>query len=404
LKQRLRVLAVIDGFSFGGEENRVLQLAQAIDRERFDFRVATIRPNDPGIDRALGNLRAEYERSGVPVIDLSVPRMTRGLPLNDMRRHVIRIGMLAATVGRIAAYARREQIDVLSGHLGAGYLCSTFAAALLRRPNLITTYNLEQWKPRIIWSAMHRGTLRLAGAVITDSHPVADDLRSWMLPARRARVHVIPNGPPPPVASTSHADVRARLGLPPHAGSVVVGHIAGHTPGKGQHVLIDAAPAVLARFPHTTFLLVGFERRAGYSEELRARARRLGVDSNVIVTSYQGPIGDVWQTVDIQAHPTMQDSLPNAILEGMALGKPLVASAHAGIPSMVLHDFTGIVVAPGDVDALAGGLIRLLDNPEDAREFGAAARRRYYAQYTPDHLARRMEAVFTGLAQTRRRG
>jgi glycosyltransferase involved in cell wall biosynthesis len=339
----------------------------------------------------------------VQIIDLSVPRVTRGLPLNDVRRHVIRIGLLAATVGRIAAYARRERIDVLSGHLGAGYLCSTIAARLLRMPNLLTTYQLEQWSPRVVWRALHRLTLRAAGAVVTDSDAVAAELRSWLRASQRSRVHVVPNGPPPPVAERTDADVRATLGLPPRDATTVVGHIAGHTPGKGQHLLIDAAARVVARFPQTTFLLVGFERRPGYSEELRDRARKLGVERNVIVTSYQGPIGDVWQTVDIQAHPTMQDSLPNAILEGMSLAKPLVASAHAGIPSMVINGRTGIVVAPNNVNELAQGLLRLLENPVLAHDFGQAARLRYQSEYTQERLARRMEAIFTRLARAEAR-
>jgi len=405
LSRKLRVLSVLDGFSFGGDENRVLQLVQAIDRERFDFRVATIRPNDANVDRIYGNLRGEFERAGVSVVDLSVPRVTRGLALNDPRRHVLRVGLLAGTVARIARYVRRERIDVIDGHHGAGYLTGTIAGVLTGVPSLLTTYNVsETWHPRWLWNAMHRTTLAASRAVVTDSDAVAGVLRSWMLPSHRARVRVIPNGPPPPVAECSEVEVRAKLGLAPRDQTRVVGQIAALAPGKGQHLLLEAAPAVLERHPDVTFLIVGFERRGtGYADVLRTRARELGIADRVIIAPYQGKIGDVWQTVDIHAHPTMQDSLPNAILEGMSLGKPLVASAHAGIPTLVLNDRTGIVVPVDDAQAVARGLNRLLDQPEVARAFGDAARERYLTSYTREHLARRMEDVFSEVAASRSR-
>jgi len=405
VKNKLTVLAILDGFSYGGDENRVLQIAQAIDRDRFDFRVATIRPNDPNVDRRLGNLRGEFERAGVSVVDLSVPRVTRGLPLNDARRHVLRIGLLAGTVARIISYVKRERVDVIDGHHGAGYLAGTLAGIATGIPSLLTTYNVgEMWQPRWLWKTMHRSTLGFSRAVVTDSDAVADVLRSWMASNRRSRVRVIPNGPPPPVAQRCESDVRASLGLASRGTTRVVGQIAALCRGKGQHLLLEAAPRVLEHHPDVTFLLVGFERPvAGYAQILRSRARELGIAERVIVTPYQGEIGDVWQAVDIHAHPTMQDSLPNAILEGMSLGKPAVASAHAGIPSLVLHDRTGIVVPVDNADAIADGLIRLLDRAETARAFGEAARARYLGGYTREHLARRMEDVFLEVAASRSR-
>jgi glycosyltransferase involved in cell wall biosynthesis len=397
---KLTILCILDGFTYGGDENRVLQIARTIDRDRFDFRVASIRPEDTGTSKKFGNLRGEFEQAGVTVVDLSVPRITRGLPLNDWRRHFLRVGLLAGTVGRIIRYAKRERVDVIDGHHGAGYLAGTVAGKIARVPSLLTTYNVdEMWQPEWLWKIVRRSTLALSGAVITDSEPVADDLRSWLVPAKRSRVRVIPNGPPAPAAERSESDVRHILGLPTRGETRVIGQIAALSRGKGQHLLLEAAPKILERHPDVTFLIVGFERPVrGYGDVLRARAKELGIDRNVIITPYQGCIGDVWQTVDIQAHPTMRDSLPNAILEGMSLGKPLVASAHAGIPSLVINERTGLVVPVDNAPALANGLIRLLDQPQVARDFGEAARARYLGGYTAEHLARRMEDVFVEIA------
>jgi glycosyltransferase involved in cell wall biosynthesis len=403
VRKRLTVLAILDGFSYGGDENRVLQIAQAIDRERFDFRVATIRPENAVIDRQFGSLRGEFERAGIGIVDLSVPRITRGLQLNDPRRHLLRVGMLVRTVANIFRYVKREQIDVIDGHQGAGMLAGTVAGIITGVPSLITTYNVdEQWHPLWLWHLLQRATLAASAAVVTDSEPVAAELRSRMLPRLRDRVHVIPNGPPMPLAVRSEREVRATLGLPPRETTRVVGQVAALSRGKGQHLVLEAARKVLARHPDVTFLLVGFERpRPGYAEVLRAQARELGIADRVIVTPYQGEIGDVWQTIDIQAHPTMRDSLPNTILQGMSLGKPVVASAYVGIPSLVLSERTGILVPVDDAKAVADGLIRLLDEPQTARAFGEAARMRYLAGYTPEHLVRSMENLFVRIAKAR---
>jgi glycosyltransferase involved in cell wall biosynthesis len=404
--RRIKVLTILDALCCGGDENRVLQMARAIDREHFDLRVAALSPPDAEVDKRHGTLRGEFAAAGIPVTVLGVERTTRGLALDDPRRHVRRVGMLAATVQRIVKYIREERCDLVDGHAPSGYLCGTIAARICGVPNVVTTYNVgEEWSPRVVYLAARQANLAAADAIVTDSDEVANELRAWMLRKRHPRILVIPNGPPPPLPVRADDEIRKQLGLPPKGAARIIGQVAGLIPEKGQHVLIEAAPAVLARHPDAFFLIVGFERtdHPGYSAELRALARRLGVSERVAIASYQGPIGDVWQTIDIHAHPTMRDSLPNAILEGMSLGKPAVVAATAGIPTLVLDGKSGLVVPPADAAAVAAGLNRLLDEPELARALGAAALRRYENGYTDVLLARRSEALFADLTAARRR-
>lgn len=405
MKKRLLVLALFDGFPFGGDENRMLQIAQGIDRERFDLRVATIRPHDPHFESQVGNIRPKFEEAGFSIVDLSVPRRTRGLGPNDIRRHLWRVQSLVATIGRVVGYVRAEGVDVIDGHHPAGYLTGALAGAITGIPSIVTTYNVsERWQPRQVWRFVHGRTLAASRAVVTDSKPVARELQSWLPAAQSARVRIIPNGPPPPAARRSEAEVRRMLGLRPRGATRVVAQIAALSRGKGQHIVLDAAPRVLEQHPDVTFLLCGFERPVpGYADVLRARARELGISDRVIVTSYPGDIGDVWQVVDVQVHPTRQDSLPNTILEGMSLGKPMVVSAHAGIPDLVTDGHTGIVVPVDDAAAVATSLLRLLDAPATAQALGSAARERYVGAYTPEHLVRSMQELFVEVATTRAR-
>ena len=96
-------------------------------------------------------------------------------------------------------------------------------------------------------------------------------------------------------------------------------------------------------------------------------------------------------------HASDLDSLPNAIIEGMSLGKPSVVTAVGGVQELVHDARTGLVVAPGDPPALAGAILRLLRCPGFAGQLGDAAKSRYRALCTPEVVVRALERSFVAL-------
>jgi len=114
--------------------------------------------------------------------------------------------------------------------------------------------------------------------------------------------------------------------------------------------------------------------------------------------SYPGPIGDVWQALDIHVHASLMDSLPNAIIEGMSLALPAVVTSVGGIPEMVEHEETGLVVPPDDPASLANALLQLLRHPYQAAALGQAAYRRYRDRYGTEAMTRTLEQLFATLA------
>src|SRR5207244_5654075 len=95
----------------------------------------------------------------------------------------------------------------------------------------------------------------------------------------------------------------------------------------------------------------------------------------VRLVSYPGPIGDVWKAIDIQVHAATYDSLPNALIEGMSLAKPIVATTVGGIPDMLEHMHSAVLVPPVDVRPLAQALLRLLEDANLALRLGSARHR-----------------------------
>jgi glycosyltransferase involved in cell wall biosynthesis len=102
----------------------------------------------------------------------------------------------------------------------------------------------------------------------------------------------------------------------------------------------------------------------------------------------------VWKAIDLHAHPSLFDSLPNAIIEGMSLGKPAVVTSVGGIPEMVEHEKTGLIVRPGDAQELSRQLLRLLRDKDSARSFGEAARLRYEERCRPEIMTKNIQNLF----------
>lgn len=402
MNRKIRVLAVIQELIVGGDENRLLTLAKAIDRSRFDFLVVTLKHQSDSMDRRYGSMRAAFADAGIQVRDLGEGHPNEGLAMGSSVRLARSVGIMSRSLNKLSRLVRAEQIDVIDGHLSGGNLVGVATGILTGRPAAVTTYHVEQWKPLWLWRLIHQATLGLADAIITDSQAIAEVVRRFMI-KRDPRIYVIPNGVAPLHSNRSADEMRAVFGLPIDRRIKVVGQVSRLVPFKGHMVLLDAARMVIERCPDTEFLFVGFTPDAQYADRLLERARELGIADHIHMASYPDNIADVWQVINVHAHASLVDSLPNAIIEGMSLGKPAVVTAVGGIPSVVVDGRTGFVVPANDPAAFGAALLRLLENPELAKSMGDAARGRYETQYTPEIMARKLEDVFVDLAAKRSR-
>ena len=106
--------------------------------------------------------------------------------------------------------------------------------------------------------------------------------------------------------------------------------------------------------------------------------------------------------IDIHVHASSIDSLPNAIIEGMSLGKPAVVSTAGAIPDHVENGRTGLIIQPDDPTAVADALLRLLGNEAFARQLGRAAYQRYLERFTPEVTTRQIESCFESMVEAHR--
>jgi glycosyltransferase involved in cell wall biosynthesis len=158
----------------------------------------------------------------------------------------------------------------------------------------------------------------------------------------------------------------------------VVAAITRVVEGKGLPEFIRMAATVISSYPDSVFLIVGDEGPGGgtLDRQLREQVHSLELDQHVIFTGWRDDIPAVMSCVDIFVHcpTTFTEGLARTCLETMAVGIPAVVSENGGMPDAVVNGVTGFVVPPGNVEAMAGSVLRLLRNKARCREFGVRAR------------------------------
>lgn len=312
----------------------------------------------------------------------------------------------SAPFGLLASYraarrvAGRVGATLLHGHwlLPSGVVAG--AAAGGRLPTVISLHGSD-----VYVAERYAVTRRLARRAAQQADWItacSDDLRARVirLGADAARVNTIPYGVdaarfrPDPFA---RARVRAFLGL---ADDDIVIFTAGRfVRKKGFEYLIEALAALAPTWSGLRLVLGG---GGDLDAELRERARDRGIADRVRFPGVlaQGDVGAFLAMADIAAVPSVHDEqgnvdgLPNTVMEALASGTPVIASDVAGIPSVVTHDHTGLLVPEKDVAALAAAIARLCGDPGLRATFGSAARDLACRLHSWERVAEQFEEIY----------
>lgn len=277
---------------------------------------------------------------------------------------------------------------------------AAIAARLRSLPLVISLHGSDVFlaEQAVPLSLAAAAAFRAAAGVTACSGDLRD--RALRLGARIDHFAVIPYGVdttrfrPDPAA---HARVRAGLGLA--ADTPLVVSVCRLVYKKGLTYLLAAFPHVLRQQPNAVLAIVGY---GDLREELAQQATALGIGANVHFPGHvdREHAADYIAAASVYAVPSVRDQrgnvdgLPNALLEGMAVGRPIVASRVAGIPEVIEHERHGLLVGERDVAGLAHAITRLLDAPEFAAQLGAAARERIISDLTWDKTAARFEHMY----------
>jgi glycosyltransferase involved in cell wall biosynthesis len=190
------------------------------------------------------------------------------------------------------------------------------------------------------------------------------------------------------------ANIHAELWLPTHA--PVVGAVAALTQEKGHKYLIDAAALVVREVPDARFVILG---EGELRPSLERHVRELHLDKHVFLPGFRADILSFIRSFDIFVMSSLFEGLGTSLLDAMALSKPTVASDTGGIPEVVSHGETGLLVPPRDAKSLADAIAKLLKDKDRRERMGRAGLERVKRLFSADEMVERTLAVYRDLEQ-----
>lgn len=380
----LTILAVDDFVDVGGAQLMLLRLLAGLDSTRY--RPQVVLPRE-------GRLAELYRAHSIPCwfVDLA-----------KLKQTYTRVGPAVKAVFDLHNVIQQSNADIVHANSLWTMQFLALAARLTRRP-LVTSIHafpiIHSPLKRMIFSVIKRLTVRQVQKTIVVSRALAAAVLNANI-VRPKDLEIIANGidlkryRSPVVEQTWRATNR----LPESC--FLIGTVGRIHPGKGQELFLEAAVKVLS---HTStavhFVVIGQEFRTelenlGFSRRLAAQAQRLGIADCFHIIGFQEDMISAYAALDIVALPTYEETFGMVVLEAMAMGKPVIASATGGIPELVTDGLTGLLVKVGDYNGLAQSMLKLVNDPDYGAALGAAARNHALTHYDLQASIRSLARVY----------
>ena len=295
------------------------------------------------------------------------------------------IGLTYDTPRLMAAY--RELLDVLRQTSPVALLCHTYKPNILGRlaarklgiPIIAVSHGWTGESLRVrVFDWLDRINLCWMDRVVCVSEGQATKVRRYGVPEQKVlticdAVRAERFDDPDPV-------YRERLeSLFQRRPEVIVGAAGRLSPEKGYGSLVQAAAEVLNVHPQTGFVLYG---DGPLRRELAQQIEALGLQARFLLPGFCHEIDRYYPQFDLFVLPSFTEGLPNVVLEALAAGVPVVATAVGGTPEAVEHGVNGYLVPSGQVEPLADCITRLIGDPEQRRAMGARGRERVKRQFS----------------------
>jgi sugar transferase (PEP-CTERM/EpsH1 system associated) len=364
------ILHLIVELSIGGAQTALYNLLSHLDRQRYKPQVACLYNGD-------GAIAQKIQSIDVPVIDLGMKSKYR---LDAFWRlyHMICI----------------QHPTILHTWMFHANIPGRMIGHLAGVPRIITSERTMGQEGRVRrW--LNHSTIRLADRVVCVSQGVANfAIETIRLPANK--IVVIRNGIALEqfVNLPTQPEARANYHFPD--GALIIGAIGRPRAVKGYPILVEAFVRLAQTHPSTHLVFVG---DGPERPKLVEQARGAGLSDRVTFIADQPDVPGLLPALDILALPSLFEGMPNVVIEAMAAGLPVVATAVGGTPEVVIDGETGLLVPPSDPEALANALSKLLREPDLRQRMGQSGRQRAFEQFNILHTVQQTQALYESLIQ-----
>lgn len=370
----IRILHLRASQFHGGPEKQILHhaiLASSPEQEIWlsSFRDGPRRPEF--LERA--------ERVGLPTLEFSSGRFN------------------SRTAMELGRSLKENNISLLCTHGYKADLLGWAASRLASCPQIAFArgWTGENWRIRL-YERIDRMILRWVDWVVCVSRPLADEIGRKRM--GRTPPRVIPNCAllrfQNRVLPVDRSPSKHALGLPSDSFCVCA---AGRlSPEKGHRYLLQAVPNLIGRIPNLLIVLLGEGRGRA---ELERQAIELGITKHVLFAGFKKDIQPWIQASDLLVNPSLTEGTPNVVLEAMALGTPVVATAVGGVPDLIEHLESGVLVAAGDSHSLAAAIHASFASRAERERLAQNAKTRLF-EYSPELQTRRLNELYATVLDT----
>ena len=360
LPPQIPVAVFLTRFEPGGTERQMIELIRRLDPSRFRVHVACFHRNGAWLPRVEGHAAS--------IVEFSINAFARPRTV--------------AQLLKFARWCRRERIAVVQTCDLYANIFGLPAAALAGVPVRVGSrreLNPDKTASQI---RLQRLAYRSATKVVANSGAARGILEQEGLAT--TSIAVIPNG----VDSAASPERSPEAATRPVRSIITVANLR---PEKNHETLLAAASILVREFPALQFQIVGAGPRR---RELEALALARGIERHVTFLGHREDVASLLAGADVFVLPSRSEAFPNGVIEAMAAGLPVVASAVGGLLDLIEDGRTGMLVSPGTPEELAGAVRRLVQDRPFAARLGAAARAHVTQRYSFDRMVKAFEDLY----------
>jgi sugar transferase (PEP-CTERM/EpsH1 system associated) len=388
MAQPLRIAHVVHSLELGGLENGVVNLLNRLNSSQFDHTLICL-------TRA-GSFAARIKNNNVTIVDIGCSGKSFRFPLL-----------------KLARLFREMETDIVHTR-GWGAIDAVFAASMARVSVVIHGEHGREWTDTRGSNWKRNQIRRIIGRLVKRYVVVSEFFRPWLTKqcgVNADKIVYIPNGvdtyhfhPVEEVADEKVANLdsrqsvvqnlRGQLGLPSEA--VLIGNVGRLDPVKDIPTLLHSFSNLLPEFPNSRLAIVG---DGPLREELRNKARGLGIDHAVIWLGRRDDVPALLKCFDIFVQSSLFEGMSNTILEAMATGLPIIASDTGGNADLVAVCLNGFLFPVGDVPSLTGAIRHYLSDTVLRKAHADESRRRALSQFGISLMADRYAELYLRSAE-----
>lgn len=374
--KKINILYLIVSFRSGGTQRQLVELLKNLNKERYEPIVACFEKQ--------GNFLKDIQKMDIPIVEIKHSGKL-------FKPQVIKV------IFCLSRLLKKEKISILHAFLSHPYVLGTLAAKIVGTPIVIMSErNVDIYPKRRHWLAGHI-TQMLVNKIIVN----AEAIKKYLMGqhgTKDEKFSVIYNGVNLDRFNLQidMAEKRKRLGL--LSEFPTIGILASLSEKKDHHTFLKAVGLMVKKIPSMQALIIG---EGPLREKLQNMARQLGVGKNVKFLGNREDIPGILALLDILVLSSVREGFPNAILEAMAAGKPVVATDVGGCRELVQHGKTGYLVPPKRPDLLLDAIEKMLVDKEKAIEMGAMGRNWVLGNHSSSKMAYETEKVYEDLIRSK---